>query len=43
MILDNILDNISNEWMTMIYDKGNSHCQICHFCVVGCLRNTVVN
>ena len=21
----------SNVWMSVIYDKGNSHCQICHF------------
>ena len=26
----------------MIYDKGNSHCQICHFCVVGYLRKTLL-
>ena len=26
----------SNVWMIVIYDKGNSHCQICHFCIVGC-------
>ena len=27
----------SRIWMTVIYDKGNSRCQICHFCSVGCL------
>ena len=24
----------SNVWTIVIYDKGSSHCQICHFCVV---------
>ena len=24
--------------MIVIYDKGNSHCQICQVCVVGYLR-----
>ena len=28
--------------MIMIYDKGNSHCQICHVCVVGYLRKTLL-
>ena len=29
--------------MALIYDKGNSYCQICHFCVVGYLRKTIVS
>ena len=31
-----------NVWMIVIYDKENSHCQICHFCVVGCSRKTLM-
>ena len=31
----------SNVLMTVIYDKGNSHCQIYYFCVVGYLRKTL--
>ena len=30
-----------NVWMIVIYDKGNSHCQICQFCVVAYLRKTL--
>ena len=30
----------SNVWMFVIYDKGNSHCQIYNFCVVVCFRKT---
>ena len=30
----------SNVWMIVIYDKGNSHFQLCHFCVGGYLRKT---
>ena len=32
----------SNICMTVIYDKGNSYCQICHFYAVGCLRKTIM-
>ena len=31
-----------NVWMTVIYNKVNSHCQICHFRVVGYLRKTLL-
>ena len=44
IIDEDIEDYITpNAQMIVIYDKGNSHCQICHFCVVGYLRKTVVN
>ena len=26
-----------NVWVIVIYDRGKSHCQICHFCVIGYL------
>ena len=29
--------------MIVIYHKENSHCQVCHFCVVGYLRNTLLS
>ena len=29
--------------MTVIYDKGNSHCQICHFGVIGDLRKALLS
>ena len=28
--------------MILVYDKGNCHCQICHFCVVGYLQTTLL-
>ena len=28
--------------MIVIYGKGNSHCQVCHFCVVSYLRKTLM-
>ena len=31
----------SNVWMIVIYDKGNSHCYIYQFYVVGYLRKTL--
>ena len=40
-ILSTILDPTLDVWVTVIYDKGNSHCQICYFCVVGYLRKNL--
>ena len=32
----------TNVWIIVIYNKGNSHCQMCHFCVVDHLRKTLI-